>query len=181
MSDVEFSQVLAVFETLAPKLCLEWGSGGSTRVLLERCPFIESYLSIEHDEVWYETVREQITDLRLQLHCVPPDDPLPPDATRKAEIEWCARAEVDRAMFKSYVERPRTLHSSYDLVIVDGRARNFCLAEGYDLLRPGGVLLLHDAQREDYHAAVRQLGRALFLEPWSQGQVCIVRKDGPSV
>jgi hypothetical protein len=59
---------------------------------------------------------------------------------------------------------------------VDGRARCFCLKEGFDLLRPGGVIVLHDAQRADYHDAVKSLGEAIFLEPWKQGQICLVRK-----
>lgn len=177
MSDVEFSQVLAVFEAVGPRVCLEWGSGGSTRALLEQCPFIEKYVSVEHDQRWFENVRSQIRDPRLDLHCAPADDPLPTGSNRQEEIAWCARAEANPAMFATYVGLPRTLHPSYDLVMVDGRARNFCLREGYSLLRQGGVLLLHDAQREDYRAAVTALGRPRFLEPWNQGQVCIVRKS----
>ena len=73
MAPIEFSQVLAVVEALAPKRCLEWGSGGSTRALLEFCPFIGCYVSIEHDLEWYTKVSARVTDPRLSLHLVRPD------------------------------------------------------------------------------------------------------------
>ena len=34
MDPVEYSQLQAILETLAPRICLEWGSGGSTQTLL---------------------------------------------------------------------------------------------------------------------------------------------------
>jgi hypothetical protein len=60
---------------------------------------------------------------------------------------------------------------------VDGRARRFCLKAGWDLLRPGGVLVLHDAQRTDYHDVLFSLGPSpVLLEPWRRGQLALVRK-----
>lgn len=176
MSDVEFSQVLSIFEAIAPKRCLEWGSGGSTRALLEECPYIERYVAVEHDQKWYENVRDAIDDPRLSLHCILPNTPLEADATRKDEIAWCARAESDPAMFADYIAFPESVSPEYDAVIVDGRARCFCLKKGFELLHSGGALILHDAQRDDYKAAVQSLGRARYFEPFSQGQVCLVRK-----
>jgi len=38
------------------------------------------------------------------------------------------------------------------------------------------VLIVHDAQRPVYHPTLNEIGRAVFLEPWVQGQVCLVRK-----
>jgi hypothetical protein len=35
---------------------------------------------------------------------------------------------------------------------------------------------LHDAQRTDYHDALRAVGSPVFLTPWKQGQVCLLRK-----
>src|SRR4026209_1354079 len=68
MGAEEFSQLLAALHALAPRYCLEWGSGGSTRAVLEQCPFIQRYVSIEHEQSWYERVRAQVTDPRLALH-----------------------------------------------------------------------------------------------------------------
>lgn len=64
----------------------------------------------------------------------------------------------------------------FDLVFVDGRARRFCLSAGWALLRPGGVMALHDAQRPLYHDVLFSLGQPLLLEPWRRGQLAILRK-----
>ncbi|MDW8362400.1 MAG: hypothetical protein RMK74_08360 [Myxococcales bacterium] len=81
-----------------------------------------------------------------------------------------------RARFADYVELPGRLGVRPDLVLVDGRARVHCMREGFCLLRSGGVLLVHDAQREQYGAALSALGRPVFHEPWKIGQLCVVRK-----
>lgn len=177
MDPDELAQFVAILETLAPARILEWGSGGSTKAMLERCPFIERLVSIEHDRAWHRRVGELIDDPRLELHLVEPDDAAPtePDAYKL----WADRAEHVREPFASYIEFPATLDTIFDLVLVDGRARSWCIAAGWLLLRPGGVLVVHDAQRGEYHGALAALGaRPVFLEPFSNGQICLVRKPG---
>lgn len=176
MDPAEWGALEAVLTALHPRFVLEWGSGGSTKAILRAAPSIERMVSIEHDAGWAERVREHVTDPRLELHHVAPDRPMPPGVSRKEREAWDRRAEDDLALMASYVARPRTLGLAFDLVLVDGRARNFWLPEGFDLLRPGGVLVLHDAQREYHHPVVRGLGRAVFLSPWKRGQICLVRK-----
>jgi Methyltransferase domain len=177
MADEEFSQILAVIHTLAPRRCLEWGSGGSTRALLESCAFVERYVCIEHDLLWHDRVRAIVTDRRLELHHVPPEVPQPPKSRlfnkRKA---WENRAEVEPAMFVRYVAFPATLGTQFDFILVDGRARAYCLHAGWALLRPGGIIVLHDAQRPLYQDALFSLGRPVMLEPWHRGQVGFLRK-----
>jgi len=177
MDPIEYSQVLAVLCTLAPKRGLEWGSGGSTKAILADCPFVERWVSIEHDEAWYRRIAAAVTDPRLALVHVPPD--VGPRATdEETLIAWHADGEVDGAVFRRYVAYPATLGESFDFVLVDGRARCFCIREGFRLLRKGGVLVLHDAQREQYHAALRDVGTPVFLQPWRQGQIALVRNEG---
>lgn len=175
MDPGEFAQLLAILETLAPARILEWGSGGSTKAILERCPFVERFVSLEHDRAWHERVRELVVDRRLELHLVEPDEPAPrePDAYKR----FADRAEQVRDSFASYVDFPATLGTTFDFVLVDGRARSFCIAAGWQLLRPGGVLVVHDAQRPEYHPALHGLNaRPVFLEPFGNGQICLVRK-----
>jgi hypothetical protein len=177
MSPVEYSQLRAIVSSIAPRVCLEWGSGGSTRALLEDCPFITRYVSIEHDSGWHAHVAERIRDPRLSYHLVPPDvPPVPAGGSRAANAEWDERAEVDPAMLRSYVGFPRSLGLKFEFVLVDGRARNFCIVEGLDLLTSRGVLVLHDAQRPEHQAVMRSYGEAVFLTPWKQGQIALVRK-----
>jgi hypothetical protein len=178
MDPIEHSQVLAALHTLAPSRCLEWGSGGSTQSLLQKCDFVQQWVSVEHDRAWYEQVRDNITDPRLSLHHVAPDSYLPPGKHSEAEVNaWNARAEHEPELMASYVGKPRALGGApFDFVLVDGRARRFCIREGFGLLRPGGLLILHDAQRTEYHDALSTVGKPYFLTPWKQGQVCLLRK-----
>lgn len=177
MHPIELSQLLAVLHALGPRRVLEWGAGGSTRVLLEEGATVERHVSIEHDRDWYEKVHALVSDPRLLLKHVPPDRPMSEGSHAQRDIEaWAALAEDDASVLAAYVGFPRTLGIAFDLVLVDGRARCFCLREGFELLRPGGVIILHDAQRTQYHGALRSLGKAVFLEPWHQGQIALVRK-----
>jgi predicted O-methyltransferase YrrM len=100
-----------------------------------------------------------------------------PAPNKQAQTDWDNRAEVDATLYASYIRYPATLGMAFDVVLVDGRARCFCMPEGFRLLRPGGILILHDAQRTEYHTAAAALGKPVFLTPWKQGQVCLVRKD----
>ena len=47
---------------------------------------------------------------------------------------------------------------SLDLVVVDGRERARCAARATAKVRPGGLLLVDDIDRERYHAAVDAIG-----------------------
>ena len=177
MDPIELSQLRAIIETLAPRVCLEWGSGGSTQTLLESFPFIERYVSVEHNKEWHDKVKAQVTDPRLSLFHVAPDQPLELAKPSQKQLEaWDLRAELTPEVMASYVGLPRTLDLVFDFVLVDGRARNFCVREGYRLLRSGGVLVVHDAQREEYAAVLAEFPRSVFLTPWRQGQIWFVRK-----
>ena len=181
MSAVEFSQLRAILAVNEPKVVLEWGSGGSTQALLETVPSIERMFSVEHNRQWYEKVRSTIVDERLSLYLCEPGEPEPHlprgHQDRVATLQaYALRAEQDPSLFSRYVTLPRSFGVEFDFVLVDGRARVFCLREGFALLRPGGVLVIHDAQRSEYHATLGELGSPVFLEPWEQGQVCLLKK-----
>lgn len=182
MSDAEYGQIRAVVETLKPRVVVEWGSGGSTKHVLADHPFIERYISIEHDAAWVDKVRGEVTDPRLEYHLVEPDIACPEFDWHKPKERawfkaWKARAENDAEVMASYVAKPATLTDSCDLVFVDGRARTFCIREGYRMLRPGGMVVLHDAERVEYHGALHECGKPVFLGGWDMGQVAILRKD----
>ncbi|MCA9638247.1 MAG: class I SAM-dependent methyltransferase [Myxococcales bacterium] len=180
MGPSEQATLRAALHLVAPRRLLESGAGGSTRFFLSAVPELERLVSIEHDGEWAAKVRADIRDPRLDLHHVPAD--IPPTAAeqrdRKKRQAWDARAEHDPAILRSYVERPRSLGIEFDVILVDGRARRYCLAEGYSLLRAGGLMILHDAQRVDYHDAIPGGARVAFIEPWEQGQVCLIVKPG---
>ncbi|MBK6917208.1 MAG: hypothetical protein IPH07_07395 [Deltaproteobacteria bacterium] len=182
MHDDELAQLTAVVTKLAPKRVLEWGSGGSTHMFLTRFPSIERMVSVENDRGWYERVRAKIDDPRLSLFLVE-SDVAPPDVSREGPKRgrellsaFHLRCEREPALMRSYVEKPGSLGERFDFVLVDGRARSFCIAAGWELLVPGGVLVLHDAQRPEYRDAMLATHEPQWLEPWQQGQICVAHK-----
>jgi hypothetical protein len=186
MHPIEFSQLEAVLGTLAPRRVVEWGSGGSTRAFPARFCGIERWVSVDHNRAWHEHVRAKVHDLRVTLELRLPDasDPEPEmfeksgGPTRPEYVAWAQRCEDDRSILAGYVDCPREHFDEVDLAFVDGRARVRCIAQGFALLRDGGMLVVHDAQREIYQAALDGLGpRPHFLDPWVTGQVCLVRKS----
>jgi hypothetical protein len=62
------------------------------------------------------------------------------------------------AEFADYVSAP--LDGQFDVVLVDGRARTSCLKRVHHdrMLKPGGVLFLHDAHRPSQQEALRLFG-----------------------
>lgn len=121
---------------------LEFGSGMSTRWLLERSG---SVLSFEDTAGWYERVRAQ----------------LPP----RAKIRYIlAQTPGD------YTAVPGG--ELFDLVLVDGRWRDQCVAVGLQHLKPGGVLYLDNSDKYaddhcgDVPRAVRLMQNAALSNGW---------------
>lgn len=183
MDDVELSQLHAIVAATGPRAGLEWGAGGSTRWMLEHVATLERYVSIEHDAEWHAKVAGELVDPRLELHHVAPNVD-PPGTTwsnrkeKRAILQWRDGCEDDPTWMADYVAAPRALGlapGDVDFVLVDGRARVHCIREGYALLAPGGVLVLHDGERKRYRATLEALG-AVFLQPYRQGQIVVIRK-----
>lgn len=169
MAPAEWAQIQAAIYAARPRVILEWGSGGST---LELHKMAETVISVEHNPDWFGKVLAELpVDRHRQLRLVPPSEPEP---QHDPEWEWRRRAEFEREMFATYVDHPRQLGVQPDVVFADGRARRFCIMEGLRLLRSGGLLIAHDAQRRIYHDVIPK--HALFLDGWRQGQVCLIRK-----
>lgn len=120
---------------------LEWGSGGSTiqfPLFLRTLPGEFEWQSIEHSLEWRNRVREELkqhglSEVRINLfNC---------DGDPKKEL------------LNDYVRFPFVLRKRFDFIFVDGRKRRRCLINAAKLLAPGGVVMLHDAERVWYHCA----------------------------
>lgn len=128
---------------------LEWGSGGSTLWLADRLPEGAHLTSVEHHGEWYASVRQKIgsRDNVTMIHAEPQGD-IGVNATADEE---------DPTALTRYLDAPGG--QKYDVIIVDGVARGTCMERARDLLNPGGVVFLHDAQRDWYDKA-----KGLFIE-----------------
>ncbi len=118
---------LALLDTVIarrnPRRILEWGPGRSTQRMLDLLPTAQID-SVEHNPAWLAHWQQRLDTERATLH------------------QWPAR--------ERYTDPPG-LSGPYDLIFVDGRWRRRCLIAAAELLAPGGVVILHDAQRQYYH------------------------------
>ena len=110
---------------------LEHGGGGSTLWLAQIAPHAILYVQ-EHDPIWKERIR--------------------------LGLEALAGCGVPLAVVQA-ASGGEQFESPFDLVIVDGESdeRPVRIREGWDLLRPGGSLFLHDAERALYREPLKSL------------------------
>ena len=129
---------------LASRLRPEWrifefGAGASTLYFARR---VQSVTAVEHDEAFAAKMRERLpANARLLL--------------RSAGSAAYAGALAECYPFP-------------DLVLVDGVDRAQCIEESLRRLAPGAVLVLDDAERDEYARSVAQLKDAGFraVEFW---------------
>lgn len=107
---------------------IEFGAGNSTCWLASR---VQSLISIEHSARWAASVQNMIRTAsftNVDLHLVN-DQSGEPDASQ-------------------YLAPLNDLSDGHaDFVLVDGIHRDACMLRAIDLLRPGGILVLDNAER----------------------------------
>ena len=131
----------------------EFGSGGSSCIFLDRGAELTS---VEHDADWHARMRAvvpQSPGARLRL--VEPR-PLSPGQSDRSYVS----TKVD-GVPRDYEAYARSIDSepdeSFDLVLVDGRARVACVRHARAKVRLGGYLVLDDSARPEYAAAAQLL------------------------
>lgn len=125
-----FRQILTEYlQRLQPVRIFEWGPGLSTELMLEHTPGAR-ITSVEHDERWLHKAAARFGDRAEILHL--------PCANRNSSY---ATVAYGRAPF--------------DLAFVDGRRRVECVLVALQCLAPNGLVLLHDACRDNYMRPLR--------------------------
>lgn len=124
---------------------LEWGSGYSTFYFSQLSPNIKWY-SIEHDKLWYNNIITQMNQFKnVSLNLVEPD-----------HFPWSdVNNDGDFNDLFSYVLFPKQnlineIEKGFDLILIDGRARKFCLEKSHELISNNGIVIVHDANRKHY-------------------------------
>lgn len=122
MSDKEITIVNQLIAKYQPKICLEWGSGGSTLFFPNENGCIKKWVSIEHNANYYEKVKQN-ADKKVDVYLVRLDE---------------------------YLKKVKDLDLKYDFIFIDGLMRAECLWFAEDYLNTGGFILLHDSGRAEY-------------------------------
>ena len=129
-------------QRLAPgSRVFEYGSGGSTLWLVGRGMNV---VSVENDPGWWNEVTRACPTASILLAEMADTGTSysPHDPAGKAGFYDEYVSAIDR-----YEDR------SFDLVIVDGRARVECVRHSIPKVRPDGLLLLDDSERDRYREA----------------------------
>lgn len=118
----------------------EWGSGSST-LWLGADMLVESAVSVEHDAEWYAKNRAELERYfvaNVELIHVP-----------------MTVGDYSDNDYSRYILRYPD--SRFDLILVDGRNRANCLANAVAALKPGGIMVLDNSERDQYQWAVKRL------------------------
>jgi predicted O-methyltransferase YrrM len=134
----------------------EWGSGGSTLFFAKRAAEL---IAVENDGDWTEKVRAACAErghqhVTLAFH--PADDTTAPVEFDPSDPErYHSGSSVQGGhLFRSYAEHIVPFPGDhFDIVVVDGRARPACLRLALPKVKPGGLLVLDNAERPWYARA----------------------------
>lgn len=133
-----FRQILIEYlERQRPARIFEWGPGLSTELMLEHAPGAR-ITSVEHDEAWLRKAVERFGDRAEILHMA------------------CANRNSSYATV-AYGRAP------IDLAFVDGRRRVECVLVALQCLAPNGLVLLHDACRDNYMRPLRHYAEVIEI------------------
>ncbi len=137
------------------KRVLEWGSGNSTIAIAKRVNYL---VSIEHDIVWYEKIKKQLSEnVYYSLHAP------------TTEYTWEKNKDGNLTQFAPYVYAPLFImmeqnnDKKFDIIFIDGRARRYCAEIAVLLSHSKTDIFIHDYQpiryegREEYSKVVSVL------------------------
>lgn len=131
----------------------EFGSGASTIWLARRAGTVHS---AEHDKDWFDLMQSRIAPYDgIQLTHVPTDAALSEDPLFHSQKE-----EYADHSFEHYVKTIAQTGQTYDLIIIDGRARAACLHVAQSCLAKDGMIVFDNTKRQRYDAAIRKSGLA---------------------
>lgn len=129
----------------------EYGSGASTIWLARRAGAVHS---VEHDMSWFDLMQSRIAPyphIRLSL--------APADNAPSAHLLYHSQKEEHAGeSFENYVAAITLTGQTYDLIVIDGRARGACLRVAQQCLSDGGMIVFDNTKRKRYAAAIAQSG-----------------------
>jgi predicted O-methyltransferase YrrM len=102
-------------------MAFEWGSGGSTAWLARR---VQRLVSVEHDPQWYALVNRRLQSAGL------------------TNVEYRLEPENSPGYAGAISSFP---DETFDFVLVDGSNRDACIRAAAPKLKPGGMLVLDNA------------------------------------
>ncbi|WP_210648760.1 class I SAM-dependent methyltransferase [Nocardioides sp. SYSU D00065] len=123
----------------------EWGSGASTLWLAARAGSVHS---VEHHAGWADVLAPRLPG-NVDLRVVEP-------TTSGRPVVGSAKPGHAGLDFADYVAAIDDVPGEFDVIVIDGRAREACLARALQRLAPDGVIVFDNVDRRRYVDAIDQ-------------------------
>jgi hypothetical protein len=143
----------------------EYGGGGSTLFFLAKGARV---ITVEHDQDWFKRLQTAIPSdslARWEGHLIKPEraeNTMKLDKSRPEDY-YSGNKDFRRATFRDYCRFITAFGDEYfDLVLIDGRARSSCLYHAGSKVKPGGWLVLDNAERPHYLENNLHIGEPMF-------------------
>ena len=108
---------------------IEWGSGRSTLWLASH---MGRLISIEHDSVWYQQIQDRLKT----------------DQIKNVDYRFASTTQTTGAGIIRYEDVALELQdATLDFALVDGQLRDLCVGNVLGKLKPGGLLVLDNAEQ----------------------------------
>jgi hypothetical protein len=132
-----------------PIRVFEYGSGASTLWLARR---VDELHTVEHDREFGARIAPAVANhpnahLRI-VEAVRSTSPIVPSG-KEGYRHWD---------FAAYVASIDDVEGEFDLVVIDGRAREACLGRALGRLQPDGLIVFDNSRRARYRRAIRSAG-----------------------
>jgi hypothetical protein len=138
-------QVNLIESYLKPEhIMLEYGAGGST---LHFSKYVQKYISIEHDQQWIKNINKKIVSNNIEIHYCPPN--------RHMKLPVWVGNFADFENYINYIDK--LSYKKYDVVLIDGRARQYCAKKILPYIDKNSIVFCHDfVERKRYHEVFKK-------------------------
>ncbi len=129
----------------------EFGAGGSTLFFLDR---VARVYSVEHNPEWIMLLNKVVSAEEAERWCAFLCEPTSDGICSTPAHPEGYLSDDEMYVGKSFREYATAIErvgvSGFDAVLVDGRARPSCIMHSLDKVKPGGLLVVDNAERDYY-------------------------------
>ncbi len=166
-----FKRLLLSFPQEQTIHLFEYGMGFSTiyfAKFLQRSGRSFHLHSIDNNRFWYEKVTAMIKVEKLTKHVTLHLREFMP-FWEKPNWDW--KSELQQGTFApqnqmelEYIHLPQTLRIPFNVIFVDARFRRRCLEAALTSVDYRGFVIMHDAQKKQYHSATEKYRHSRFID-----------------
>ena len=128
----------------------EYGAGSSTLWLSKR---VEKIISVEHDKPFFDDIKKFTQGHKnIEIYLKPPKD-LKKD--QKSDF-MSQKTEYLNFCFSDYVNAINEFDCLFDIIVIDGRARNACLDVAINKLTKNGIIVFDNSHRMRYKKHIKR-------------------------